>query len=121
MKGLPRNGKMVVASRGLIALAALTLAACATTPSTHLSSGKALADAWAAFDAASVTLDALATQGVLTASEKAIIRADAPRIEQALSAATAAYDASNDASAAQNVAAASALIAQLIAVVGAHR
>lgn len=102
-------------------LAALSLAACATTPTTHMQQGKALADAWAAFDAASVTLDTLAKSGVLTASEKATIKTDIPLVHSALSAATAAYDTNNDASAAQNVATAGVLIAQLVAIAGAHK
>jgi hypothetical protein len=102
-------------------LAALALAGCATTANSHLTEGKAIADAWSAFGAASSTLDSLATQGVLNAKEKAIIKADGPKIEQALEAATAAYDASNDASAAANVTTATTLIAELVTIVGAHK
>jgi hypothetical protein len=100
---------------------ALALSACATTPAGHLSEGKALADTWSAFDAASVTLDALAKAGSLSASEKAVVRADAPRVRDALNAATAAYQTNNDASVQQNVATASSLIAQLGTIAGAHK
>lgn len=102
-------------------IVALSLAACATTPSSHLTEGKALADAWAAFDAASTTLDGLATSGVLTPAEKTTIKTDVPLIASSLNAATAAYDSNNDATAAQNVAQASSLIAQLVTIAGSHK
>ena len=101
--------------------AGLLLAACATAPTTHLSEGKALADAWSTFDATAVTLDSLATAGVLTPAEKATIKADAPRIHDALKAATDAYDAGSDATAQQNVTLATSLIAQLVTIAGVHK
>ena len=104
-----------------IACAGAALTACATTPSTHLGEGKALADAWSAFDAASTTLDGLATQGVLTAPEKATLRTVLPEVKTALESATSAYDANNDATAEQNVATATTLIAQLVAIVKVHQ
>jgi hypothetical protein len=108
--------------RHLIALgAALSLAACATTSNAHLSEGKALADAWSAFDGASTSLDSMAKAGQLTASEKDVIRTDGPMIQSALQSATSAYDANADATAAQNITQASTLIAQLVAIVSAHK
>ena len=108
--------------RALLGVAvAFSLTACATTPSTHLTEGKALADAWSAFDAASTTLDSLAKAGALSASEKATILADGPKVENALNAATTAYDASDDATAGQNIAAATGLITQLATIVSAHK
>lgn len=107
--------------RGLALLVALSLTACATTASTHLTEGKVLADAWSAFDATSVTLDGLAKAGSLNTSEKAIIEQDGPKVRDALNAATTAYEANNDATAAQNVTAATSLTAQLVAIVSAHK
>ena len=104
----------------LIGAVALGLAACATTPATHLDQGKALAKAWVGFDGAAQTLDALAVQGVLTAPEKVVIASAVPKARAALEAATAAYDANQDATAQQNVATAAALTAQLILIVKAH-
>lgn len=106
--------------RALSLVLAISLTACATTPSTHLNEGKALADAWSAFDSASITLDSLQRSGVLNPTEKNIIRNDGPRIRDALNAATSAYASDNDATASQNVTAAATLIADLIVIVKAH-
>lgn len=101
-------------------IAALSLAACATTPSSQVNEGKAIADAWSAFGAAASTLDGLAKAGVLTASEKVTIATDGAKIRDALNAATVAVDNNDNATASQNVATVTSLMVDLTAIVTAH-
>lgn len=99
------------------ALVALTLlTACATTPDTRLNEGKGLATAWASLDAVAVTLDGLATSHTLKGPKAAEAAKLLSQASAALTAADIAYRAGNGASAQQNVAVASALIASLIVI-----
>lgn len=108
--------------RRLIPLAlAAALAACATTPATHLTEGKALADAWVTFDSAVLALDAYGAAGKLTASEKATVAQDAAKVRDGLRAASAAYSADQDATAAQNVSAVSTFLSELVTIAAAHK
>jgi hypothetical protein len=99
-----------------VSLAALALVGCATTPNVHLSEAKGLAASWAALDAIAVTLDGLATTHVLHGPQAATAAADLAKAQAVLTAATAAYNSGDNATAAQNVAAATVLITELVSI-----
>lgn len=94
--------------------ACLALAACATTPQTHLEQGKGTAAAWASLDAVAVTIDGLATTRVLHGPQAAKAADGLIKARDALVLADKAYTAGDGATAEQNVATASALIASLL-------
>lgn len=100
----------------LIGAAALSLAACATTPSAQTTEAQGIAASWSALDGVANTLDGLATSKVLTGKNALTAAQDLEDAKAALLAATAAYNAGQGASAQQNVATATALIAALIAI-----
>lgn len=106
---MPRNSLL-----SLLTCAVLMIAACATTPTTHLQSGKADAAAWDALHGVATTLDGLAVSGQLRGAKAATAKADLDHATAALTAADAAYRAGNSAGAAQNVATATSLIATLL-------
>lgn len=104
----------------IIGLSFLALGACATTPSVHMTEGKGLAASWAALDAVAVTLDGLATTHVLHGPAAATAADDLNKAQAALTAATAAYKANDDATATQNIVAATVLITELVSIAKDH-
>jgi len=99
----------------------LTLQGCATTPDARLAAGKADAAAWHALDGAAVTLKAMADNGQLKGQRAAEAKRLLDQATAALTAADAAYQTGNGASAQQNVATASALIAQILTFIAQNK
>lgn len=112
MKSQPFTKALVASAMAL----SLTLGACATTPDTRMTEGKGLAAAWASLDAVAVTIDGLATTRVLHGQKAAEASRELTQASAALTAADAAYRNGDNATAQQNVASATALIAALLLI-----
>lgn len=100
----------------LIAASCLALAACATTGGTAVTEAKGTATAWTSLKAVAVTLDGLATSHVLHGQKALDVARDLQKATDALTAADDARKRGDSATAQQNVAVASALIATLITI-----
>lgn len=98
------------------ACAVFALGACSTTPTTHLSEGKADAAAWDGLHGVADTLDGLAKSGKLHGAAAATAKADLDKATAALTAADAAYQSGATATAQQNVGTATALITELLSI-----
>lgn len=101
------------------ACAALALAACGTLSGPGVSpanQAQAIAASWSALGAASTAIDTLAKTGVLHGANATTAATDLNLAVQALQAATAAYNGGDNTTATSQIAAASVLIADIIAI-----
>ena len=102
--------------RLLAIVLAAGLAACSTTPSEHATEAKSIAVAWSALDAAAVSIDVAVKAGYIKGAEATTVAGDLNKADEALTAATVAYRASDDATAQTNVVVATTLISELVAI-----
>lgn len=103
------------------AAAALTLSACATTPTTRMTEGKADAALWVSLDAASQTLTGLATSGKLHGAPATKAKAKLVKFKAAVQATDDAYAKGDAATAEQNAALAGQLLAELTGIFAAAK
>jgi hypothetical protein len=108
--------KLFVPLASIAAIVALSVSACGTTPAGDLTTGKYDAAAWDSLHGVASTLDTLAKAGKLRGSAAVSAKLELDKATAALTAADAAYHAGNGASAAQNVATATALIGELASI-----
>lgn len=96
-------------------LACGILAGCATSASTTITEGKALADAWASLSAAAQIADAAAKSGVLTGANAAKVSTDLKEADAVLTTATTAYQANQaDPSVAGDITTAAAVVVEIL-------
>ena len=81
-----------------------------------VNSGKGDLALWASLDTLSVSISAYAKSGRMSVADANIAATDLPKITAAITAADAAYNSGNAATASQNVTTATALLAELATI-----